>query len=347
MESQKINIQLPKTINPTNDFVTLYPKAYLKHIDLDLVRVEVHHNGLKLDVSGNTPIYTNTITVDESYDELLDESIFFLYDETSLNYAHSFFNFFGKCLYFDELPNLKLAILEDFWQEEGNISHIKQWLELYYKDKNIEIIILKKHIRYKISNLIIPNTLYGFPMSHGDELIMERIIETASKISPIEVKSNGCYISRQDTIKRGWYNSKEWYHSRELVNELELIDKIKSELGYDIIELMDYDIIGKIQIFKSYKNIIQQSSASNINLLFSNKSNTNIIITHPKMEDWLGYKCHQFSNKSKTNLISLNDGGYCVAELKEGQTDGNNLAWELDNIDGIIEVLKQIDKGEI
>ena len=54
MESQKINIQLPKTINPTNDFVTLYPKAYLKHIDLDLVRVEVHHNGLKLDVSGNT-----------------------------------------------------------------------------------------------------------------------------------------------------------------------------------------------------------------------------------------------------------------------------------------------------
>ena len=36
----------------------------------------------------------------------------------------------------------------------------------------------------------------------------------------------------------------------------ELIDKIKSELDYDIIELMDYDMIGKIQIFKSYKNII-------------------------------------------------------------------------------------------
>jgi hypothetical protein len=341
MESQKINIQLPKTINPQNDFVTLFPNSYLEHKDLNLGRVEIYNNGLKLDVSGNTPIYTNITNINESYDELIDDSLFFLYDETSLNYAHFFFNFFGKCLYFDELPNLKLGILEDFWKEEGNISYIKQWLELYYKDKNIDIIILKKDIKYKISNLIIPNTLYGFPMSHGDELIMERIIETASKISPIEVKSNGCYISRQDTIKRGWY------HSRELVNELELIDKIKSELGYDIIELMDYDIEGKIKIFKSYKNIIQQSSASNISLLFSNKSNTNIIITHPKMEDWLGYKCQQFSNKSKTNLISLDGGGYCVAELKEGQTDVNNLAWELSDIDSIIEVLKQIDKGEI
>lgn len=341
MESQKINIQLPKTINPQNDFVTLFPNSYLEHKDLNLGRVEIYNNGFKLDVSGNTPIYTNITNINESYDELIDDSLFFLYDETSLNYAHFFFNFFGKCLYFDELPNLKLGILEDFWKEEGNISYIKQWLELYYKDKNIDIIILKKDIKYKISNLIIPNTLYGFPMSHGDELIMERIIETASKIPPIEFKSNGCYISRQDTIKRGWY------HSRELINELELIDKIKSELGYDIIELMDYDIEGKIQIFKSYKNIIQQSSASNISLLFSNKSNTNIIITHPKMEDWLGYKCQQFSNKSKTNLISLDGGGYCVAELKEGQTDVNNLAWELGDIDSIIEVLKQIDKGEI
>jgi hypothetical protein len=110
---------------------------------------------------------------------------------------------------------------------------------------------------------------------------------------------------------------------------------------------MDYDMIGKIQIFKSYKNIIQQSSASNVNILFSNKSNTNIVITHPKMEDWLGYKCNQFSNRSKTNLISLNGGGILTAEQKEDQADGNNLAWKLDDIDSIIEVLQQINKGEI
>jgi hypothetical protein len=314
MESQKINIQLPKTINPQNDFVTLFPNSYLEHKDLNLGRVEIYNNGLKLDVSGNTPIYTNITNINESYDELIDDSLFFLYDETSLNYAHFFFNFFGKCLYFDELPNLKLGILEDFWKEEGNISYIKQWLELYYKDKNIDIIILKKDIKYKISNLIIPNTLYGFPMSHGDELIMERIIETASKISPIEVKSNGCYISRQDTLKRGWY------HKRDLVNELEFIDKVKTELDYDIIELMDYDLKGKIQIFKSYKNIIQQNSASNINILFSDKNNTNVILTNPRMGEWLNYKLSQFSNKSKTNLIVLNGvGSYLTEELDPNQ----------------------------
>jgi hypothetical protein len=61
------------------------------------------------------------------------------------------------------------------------------------------------------------------------------------------------------------------------------------------------------------------------------------------MEDWLGYKCNQFSNRSKSNLISLNGGGILTAEQKEDQADGNNLAWRLDNIDGIIEVLKQIN----
>jgi hypothetical protein len=248
-------------------------------------------------------------------------------------------------LYFDELlktnPKLKLGILEDYYQEKGDSSFVKQWLDLYYQDKNIEIIVFKKHIKYKISNLILPNLLYGFPMSHGDDLITDRIVETVSKIPAKTPIKNGCYISRQDTIKRGWY------HSRNLINELEFIDKIKNELDYDIIELMDHDIIGKIQIFKSYKNIIQQSSASNINLLFSTKANTNIIITHPKMEGWLGYKCQQFSNKSKTNLISLDGGGVCVAQLEEGQSDPNNLAWELFDIDSIIEVLKQIDKGEI
>jgi hypothetical protein len=176
---------------------------------------------------------------------------------------------------------------------------------------------------------------------------MERIIETASKISPIEVKSNGCYISRQDTIKRGWYNSKEWYHSRELVNELELIDKIKSELNYDIIELMDYDLIGKIQIFKSYKNIIQQSSASNINILFSGKNNTNVVITNPKLENWLMYKINQFSLKSKAPIVSLNGGGEIVEELGDEWADKGNATWRLVDINGLIEVLKQIDQNNL
>lgn len=350
MNSQRININLPKTINPQNDFCTLIKNPILRHKENDIKNgigwVDISHDGYLINTSNNNQsLHTNIVAVDESFDELIEDEVFFLYDESGLNYIHHFFNFFGRCLYFDELlktnPKLKLGILEDYYQEKGDSSFVKQWLDLYYQDKNIEIIVFKKHIKYKISNLILPNLLYGFPMSHGDDLITDRIVETVSKIPAKTPIKNGCYISRQDTIKRGWY------HSRNLINELEFIDKIKNELDYDIIELMDHDIIGKIQIFKSYKNIIQQSSASNINLLFSTKANTNIIITHPKMEGWLGYKCQQFSNKSKTNLISLDGGGVCVAQLEEGQSDPNNLAWELFDIDSIIEVLKQIDKGEI
>jgi hypothetical protein len=350
MNFQRININLPKTINPQNDFCTLIKNPILRHKENDIKNgigwVDISHDGYLINTSNNNQsLYTSIVAVDESFDELIEDEIFFLYDESGLNYIHHFFNFFGRCLYFDELlktnPKLKLGILEDYYQEKGNSSFIKQWLDLYYQDKNIEIIVFKKHVKYKISNLILPNLLYGFPMSHGDDLITDRIVETVSKVPAKTPIKNGCYISRQDTIKRGWY------HSRNLINELELIDKIKNELDYDIIELMDHDIVGKIQIFKSYKNIIQQSSASNINLLFSTKDNTNIIITHPKMEGWLGYKCQQFSNKSKTNLISLDGGGVCVAQLEEGQSDPNNLAWELFDIDSIIEVLKQIDKGEI
>jgi hypothetical protein len=332
MTPQKINIQLPKSINPANDYCTLTKNTFITHVDPQ-------------NINGIGTGWLNISYENKKYNELINEKVFLLYDEAGLNYIHFFFNFFGKCLYFDELrktiPNLKLAIPSDFYNETGNSTFIKQWLDLYYQDNIPDIIILNKNITYCIESLYTPQTLYGFPMAIGDDYIIDKILETVDKVPTIPVTKNGCYISRQDTIKRGWY------HSRELENELELIDKIKSELNYDIIELMDYDMIGKIQIFKSYKNIIQQSSASNVNILFSNKNNTNIIITHPKMEDWLGYKCNQFSNRSKTNLISLNGGGILTAEQKEDQADGNNLAWKLGDIDSIIEVLKQIDKGEI
>ena len=106
-------------------------------------------------------------------------------------------------------------------------------------------------------------------------------------------------------------------------------------------------MVGKIQIFKSYDFIIQQSSASNVSLLFSNKKNTNIIISHPIMENWLNFKCQQFSQKSKTNLITLNEGGELINGYDEKLVDQNNYPWRLTNIEGIIKVLKQIDNGDI
>lgn len=346
-----IPILIPNSLHTNRQFCTVLNESYLKHIDS--FSLEVYHDDKKVKAGidkdtqkqGNTEIYyPNETNEDKSYDHEINDDILLLYDDAGVNYAHFFFDFFGKCLYFKEVkkqyPNLKIGILEDFYSETGNSTFIKQWMDLYFEN-NIEIIVFKKDQKYKIKTLILPNSFYWFPEGYGDDYILEEIIKTVEKVPAIETKSKGCYISRQDTVKR------EWHNKRHLTNELELIEYIQNELGYDIIELMDYDVIGKIQIFKSYDFIIQQSSASNVSLLFSNKKNTNIIISHPIMENWLNFKCQQFSQKSKTNLITLDGGGELVNGYDETLVDQNNYPWKLSNIEGLIDILKQIDKGEI
>jgi hypothetical protein len=344
-----ISTPIPNSIHTNRQFCTVLNESYLKHIDP--FYLEVYHEGKKVKAGIDKDIqkqgiqetyYPDQTTEDYSFDHIVDEDILLLYDEAGVNYAHFFFDFFGKCLYFNEVkkqyPNLKIGILEDFYLETGNSTFIKQWLDLYFEDK-VEIVVFKKNERYKIKTLILPNSFYWFPEGYGDDYIIDEIIKTVDKIQPIEVTSKGCYISRQDTVKR------EWHNKRHLVNEVELINEIQSKLGYDIIELMDYDLIQKIQIFKSYPIIVQQSSASNISLLFSTPKTTNIIISHPVMEGWLNFKCNQFSQKSKTNLITLNGGGELIIE--DNLADQNNHPWKLSNIEGLLDILKQINEGEI
>jgi len=51
--------------------------------------------------------------------------------------------------------------------------------------------------------------------------------------------------------------------------------------------------------------------------------------------------------RTPTLLPKIANPPKLTAEQKEDQADGNNLAWKLDDIDSIIEVLQQINKGEI
>jgi len=59
------------------------------------------------------------------------------------------------------------------------------------------------------------------------------------------------------------------------------------------------------------------------------------------------YKINQFSLKSTAPVISLNGGGEIIEELGDEWIDKGNAPWKLTNIDGLIEVLKQIDEGKI
>jgi hypothetical protein len=344
-------IDIPNSTHKFKQFYTTLSEVYLKHFNQ--YDIEVIHDNKKVKAGihkdsqkqGDINPYFDISIPNPKLDTELNDDIFLLYDDAGPNFIHFFFDLFGKCFYFDELiktnPNLKLGILEEFYEGTGNSTFIKQWLNLYYQNKNIEIVIFKKDIQYKIQTLILPNSFYWFPESEGDDYIIEKIIETINNIPKIKTKSNGCYISRQDTIKRGWN------HGRDLINEIELIDKIKSELNYDIIELMDYNLIEKIQIFKSYPIIIQQSSASNIGVLFSNKDNTHVILSNPRMASWLNFKVGQFAQKSKTNVIALEGAGEYINEYIKPETDIANYPWQLVNIDGIIDILKQIDNKEI
>jgi hypothetical protein len=353
-----VDIKIPNSLHIHRQYCTTFNNVHLLHSDPVIEKgvayeyVTIFQNGKKIKAGLNKDVQKigdkSQIYYEKDYDVfnlndsvVLNNTYFLLYDETGQNYIHFFFDFFQRLFYFDELrkinSNLILAIPEDFYKNSGNSNFIKQWIELYYGNNMPNIEILKKGISYNIKEIILSNVFYWFPEPHGDDYIISKIIETASKIPAINVSKKGCYISRQDTIKRGWY------HNRILENETELIEKIKRELDYDIIELMDYDMIGKIQIFKSYQNIIQQSSASNLNILFSNQKNTNIIICHPVMQNWLNHKCSKFAQKSKTNLITLEGGGELTAEFNsQTNSDYNNLAWKIENLDGLIDVLKTI-----
>jgi hypothetical protein len=353
-------IEVPIQNNPIKQrhFCTVFNGAYLIHKDNcnpPSTYLEVYHNNKQviagldwgIQSSGNRNSIYNNIEKNLNYDIEINDEIFLFHDYAGCNYIHFFFNHLSRLVYFEELrktnPNLKLGIISDYYNNVGGKwSFIKEWLDLYYENENIEIIVFEKDKTYLIKQLTISNCFYGFPEPHGYDPMINMIKKVVDKIQPIEVKANGCYISRQDTIKLGWY------HKREMENELELIEKIKSELDYDIIEMMNYTIKEKIQLSKSYKNIIQQSSASNINILFTKPGTNNIILSNPKMGPWLNQKCNDFAAKSGSTLLIINDIGELIIDPNESPlSDQNNYPWRITDIDGVVDLLKRIDDGSI
>lgn len=354
-----VSFDIPNNPHKHRQFCTVLEDVYLYNTGKDISDgntddlITITHNGkgVKAGIhkdtqkSGDKEVYyPDVINTSTQYDEEILDPIFLMFDATMQNYMHCFFDLFGNLLYFDILKkekNIKLGIPEEFWVDKGKNNFIKQWLTLYYGE-DLDIVLFKQKKTYKINHITIPNGIYWHPESVGHQPIMEMIKKIASKVPAIKVSKKGCYISRQDTIKYGWY------HKREMSNEKELINKIKSELDYDIIEMMDYSLIEKIQLSKSYKNIIHQSGASNLNLLFSLSDNTNIVLSNPKMGPWINYQCENYSNVSGCPLLIIDDIGEIINDPTQPPiTDPNNHPWKITDIDGVIGLLKQIDDGSI
>lgn len=340
MTPKILTFNIPEqTAGKSREFCIQYTDIYILHKSGENCDLDVFHDHHKVIggidkhtqmIGDSSLLYDkNIINNSDSYDILVEEPSFLLQDPAGLNYIHFFFCFFGKCYYYDELQkntSIKLYIPAELFQTTGRATFIREWMNLYYP--NITINIIEYNKRYKFKNLIVPNSFYNFPQPFGYNVIYKMIKSVTDKIPVNEILTNkSAYISRQDTIKRGWY------HNRILINELDLIAGFKKH-NYDIIELMDFNMSQKIQVFKSYKNIVQQSSASVVGILFSNKNNTHYIIEHPRMNWWLSQKCKDFAALSKSTVVTIEEFGELIPS--EAQPDNNNYPWKLNEIDYMI-----------
>jgi hypothetical protein len=331
-----------QTAGKNREFCIEYNDLYIKHINtkIDGQKIEAFHDTKKViggidkhvQMYGNANMIYNNDVIDKStsFDIHEEDPSFLLYDEAGLNYMHFFFCCFGKSMYYDELiktKNIKLYIPEELIDNKDNCSYVKEWFDLYYPNIKINTLLYNK--RYKFKNVIVPNSFYNYPQPYGYTGIVDMIRKVVDRVdTDPNLLNKTAYISRQDTLKRGWW------HKRTLQNELELINKFQ-KLNYDIIELMDYNMKDKIRIFKSYKNIIQQHGASTTGILFSSKNTNHFLLEHPKMTWWATPKCREFAQLTKSNLIVIEGFGELLPEEK--QKDDNNYPWKLIELDYLVD----------
>jgi hypothetical protein len=66
------------------------------------------------------------------------------------------------------------------------------------------------------------------------------------------------------------------------------------------------------------------------------------------MGDWLNGKCYEYSIYSGSNLLLLEGVGELVVDPSKPElADRNNYPWYIPNLDGLMDVLKQIKDNSI
>jgi hypothetical protein len=320
----------------TNNFCYNFNNVIIEHVNWPtLIKLNYKNKDISQLLSRNYKINNKTINIENSINMFNDELLYsnanitepcmLFYEEFSTNYFHYLTDCFPKLQYYlfliKTIPNLKLLITEEYI----NNLFIKDSLKMTLNSLN-NVIILKKDIKYHCNQIIIPNEFYYWPENNIPDIVINSIESLATSINQ-QCIYKGVYVSRQDTQKKGWW------HNRNVQNELILIDKIKTELKYDIVELMDLSLEDKIKIFKSYKNIIQQNGASTVNLFFCNPKTNFHIISHPFISKWANPLLKNISDRKNVNFYEYNYG-MLIGDQCSG--DINNQSWSINNIDDLI-----------
>ena len=264
----------------------------------------------------------------------IEHPSFFIFDDYYGNYLHYFVETFPKINYFlqikEKIPNIKLTIPNFIWE----MSFIKESILMYLDNDISDVVVLDNSKNYIFDMLLIPSNIYLWPDKFAfSNIILDSFKKLSDKVT-VDDEKTGVYISRQDTIKLGWW------HKRHLVNELELIENVKTDLNYDIVELYYLNLHDKIKIFKTYKNILQTSGAGMINLLAC-KPLTNFHIISNPLYKWSDPILKIAAKKLNVNFYEY-DSAKVIYETEQIVGDESNRPWKLENIEKIISKIKTI-----
>ena len=251
----------------------------------------------------DVPTYDIEDTITDLSDVIVDQEIselFFCYDYLEWQYSHFLTDVYPKMWYYpklkDNFPDLKFGQIRPIVNFAYNLNDktlntklnivsdfAHQITDFYLKYNSCEKDFFALEIGkvYKINKLFIPVPFTSQDVVEWPDVQMEMyelLIKESNKVVTEQFPKK-VFISRNDTIKNGWFNL------RHCINE-SYISNALIPLGYEVIELMSLNIFEKIKVFSSADEIVQLVGSNCFNTVFVRPNTKIFTILHPYYTGW-------------------------------------------------------------
>lgn len=298
--------------------------------------LKVYSNSKRVRKYINRNPSNNAVWYDEEFpsltleEELIDYSdfvfeksfdkLFFCYDYIEWQYSHFLTDVYPKMWYYPQLKkihkDLKFGQIRPILNFAYNLNDktLKTKLNLlsdfahditdfYLKHHNFtdDFVPLEAGKTYFIEKLFIPVPFTSqdvFPWPDIQYEMYDLLKEESKKVT--RTFSDRIFISRNDTVKNGWFNL------RFCVNESEIYDALKP-YGFENIELMDLNVFEKIKVYTTAKQLVQQVGSNCFNVVFSTPGSEFYTLIHPYYEVWCPILT-SLSNRSGNKFFFIKDG---------------------------------------